>query len=163
METFVSLLPAVSSVPRTMPGICKMLRKHEQGTFPGRALGTRGQMGRFLSSWQSSQSSLWCLHSVGITPQHRLPTRELFEPQHLCFNICLPFLFARLSVVTWIAWNCKQGLKLRSFSRRAGMWLDSTSLSQHRALHASPHSFQLVVLTEKKPFKPSIQYKSHVL
>ena len=43
------------------------------------------------------------------------------------------------------------------------MWLDSTSPSQHRALHASPYSFQLVVLTEKKYFKPLIQYKSYVL
>lgn len=43
------------------------------------------------------------------------------------------------------------------------MWLDSTSPSQHRALHASPVHSQLVVLTEKKHFKPLIQYKSYVL
>ena len=73
-----------------------------------------------------------------------------------------PFSLLGCQLSLKIAQNCKQDGKLRSFSRRAGIWLDRTSPSQHRALHTSPHSFQLVVLAEK-PFVPLIQYKNHIL
>lgn len=160
--TFVCLLPAEFPVPRTMPGICKMLRKHKQSIFPCRALGTKGQMdfsppGRAHGLAHDVYTGLERLHNADC------PTLGNFLSHGInILKSIFPFSLLGCQLSLKIAQNCKQDGKLRSFSRRAGIWLDSTSPSQHGALHTSPHSFQLVVLAEK-PLVPLIQYKNHIL